>query len=125
MTSPHDRQLRYDDIPDHPDDLTNNHVTTKNGDISPMALAQTNHDSAVLEGVFPATPARVDNTSHRLCLKDEAAVDETVPSRIPCLSDGISDEDEARLKELFSKLDRNEDGQICIEDLAKAFRELR
>ena len=47
------------------------------------------------------------------------------PSRIPCLADGISVEDEARLKELFSKLDRNDDGQICIEDLAKSFRELR
>ena len=47
------------------------------------------------------------------------------PSKIPCLSDGISGEDEKRLKDLFSKLDRNDDGQICIEDLAKSFRELR
>ena len=51
--------------------------------------------------------------------------DRDIPSRIPCLADGISGEDEARLKELFSKLDRNDDGQICIEDLAKSFRELR
>ena len=47
------------------------------------------------------------------------------PSKIPCLSDGISGEDEKRLKDLFSKLDRNDNGQICIEDLAKSFRELR
>ena len=65
------------------------------------------------------------STSLAIPSHDYDGDDSFPPSRIPCLADGISVEDEARLKELFSKLDRNDDGQICIEDLAKSFRELR
>jgi Ca2+-binding EF-hand superfamily protein len=41
------------------------------------------------------------------------------------LTQEISTEDEKRLKKLFSKLDRNDDGQICIKVLAKLFWKLR